>query len=281
MNTIGRTAREFAVAAALVATLLAPARGARADADYQSPTEDRVRVSLGVMRVSNSTNLRLDPAATLDGGTYINAASALGLDGADIAVKFQAVLRVEERHRLFFDYFSLDRTGDSTIGAAPIVFHNVTLQPGDPAQSQLSLRMLGIAYGYSFWHNEKLEIAGTFGIEDTEVSAQVKVQSATRHVYDSENQAGPLPLPGIDATWSLSRRFYLDARAQYIDARVMGLTGSLGIYEFNALYRLRPNVSFAVGYQDLKAYVDKQEGAQTGRFDFSTKGPELFVRVAF
>ena len=46
--------------------------------------------------------------------------------------RFQAMVRVGERHRLRFDYFTLDRTGQTTRHRQPIVFRDVMLQPGDP-----------------------------------------------------------------------------------------------------------------------------------------------------
>ncbi len=271
----------MAAAVAMGATIVLSALPAWADGDYQSPTEDRVRVSLGVMRVANTTDLRLDPSAGGTLGTYLRAEDTFGLDRSDVEPEFQAVVRAAERHRLFVDYFSLNRTGNAGIGAQPIAFRDVTLLPGDPVQSKLDLRMLGLTYGYSFWHTQRLEVAGTFGIIDTDISTQVKVQTATRHIFQSEDEAGPVPALGVDATWVLSKRFYLDARVQYLEARVSGITGSIGRYEFDALYRLRPNISFALGYTDLKAYVDKIEGSKTGRFDLRTAGPQFFVRVAF
>ena len=72
------------------------------------------------------------------------------------------MVRAGERNRLFFDYFTLDRTGSATI-TQPIVFRDSVLQVGDPVQSQLDLRVLSLTYGYSFWHSEKLEIAGDAG----------------------------------------------------------------------------------------------------------------------
>ena len=148
-----------------VASLMLAANLAYAD-DYLSPTNERVRLSLGVMRVSNTTDLRLDSSAGLQ-GTPVNAESDLGLDSADFEPKFQAMVRVGERHRLRFDYFTLDRTGQTTI-TTPIVFRDVVLQAGDPAQTTMSLRSLGISYEYSFIHRERFELAATFGINDTD-----------------------------------------------------------------------------------------------------------------
>jgi hypothetical protein len=62
---------------------------------------------------------------------------------------------------------------------------------------------------------------------------------------------------------------------------VQNLDGSLGLYEFDALYRLRPNIAFGVGYNIVKANLASTKSTESGFFDFSTKGPEVFVRVAF
>jgi hypothetical protein len=253
---------------------------AHADDEYFSPTNERVRISLGAMHVSNATNLRADSTAGVT-GTTLNAEREFGLDASDFEPKFQATVRVATRQRLSFDYFTLDRSGSTTLAGTPILFRDVTFLPGDPLRTKLSLRSLGITYGYSFWHSETLEIAGTLGVHATDVSAEARVQTQTRHIIQAEDQAGPIPTVGIDATWVVSRRFYLDGRAQYLKVNISNLDGSLGIYELDVLYRYRPNVSFAVGYSDFTANITSTKSSKAGVFDFSTKGPEMFFRVAF
>jgi hypothetical protein len=257
---------------ALIATL------AHAD-DYLSPVDERVRLSLGFMHVNSTTNIRLDSSANVP-GTQVNAEHVLGLDGSDFEPKFQAMVRVGERHRLRFDYFTLDRTGNATL-SAPVVFRDVVLQVGDPVQTNLSLRSLGINYEYSFIHRERFELAATIGVNDTDISAQARVSTQTRHVDQKEDQAGPLPTIGLDSTYVLSKRFYLDARAQYIKVAIGHLDGSLGLYELAGLYRFRPNVSLALGYMVAKATLTSRQNKTSGHFDFDSRGPELFVRIAF
>jgi hypothetical protein len=247
--------------------------------DYLSPTEERVRLSLGVVHLSNDTNLQLDSSAGIP-GTALNAEDVFGLDKSDFEAKIQAMVRVGERHRLRFDYFSLDRA-DSTTVTQPIVFRDVVLQTGDPLNSNLSIRTFGITYGYSFLHGDKYEVAATIGISDTDISARARVQTQARHVDQSEDQAGPVPSVGLDATYVVSKRFYLDGRAQYLKVRVDDLDGSLGVYELDALYRLRPNISFALGYTMLRASLVSAQTKQSGFFNFNSKGPEFFVRIAF
>jgi hypothetical protein len=271
------TARSFAFAA--LAALAVVAQSSHAD-DYFSPTDDRVRISLGAMHVSSATALRANSSVGVE-GSDINAEDQFGLGKSDFEPKFQAMVRVATRQRLSFDYFMLDRSGNATVTGNAITFRNVVFLPGDPLQTQLSLRAFGITYGYSFWRSETLEIAGTIGVHATDISAIAKVETQTRHIIQTENQAGEVPTVGIDATWVASKRFYLDGRAQYLTAHVNNIHGSVGIYEFDALYRYRPNVSFAVGYTDVRARLSSTQTSQSGFFNFSTKGPEMFFRIAF
>jgi hypothetical protein len=260
------------LALALIATL------AHAD-DYMSPVDERVRLSLGFMHLASTTDIRLDSSAGVP-GTEVNAEHVLGLDGTDFEPKFQAMVRAGERSRLSFDYFTLDRTGQATMGS-PVVFRDVVLQTGDPVQTDLSLRTLGITYEYSFIHRQNFELAAAVGLHDTDISAEARVSTPTRHVDQKEDQAGPLPTIGLDSTYVLSKRFYLDARAQYFKLAVDHLDGSLGLYELAGLYRFRPNLSFALGYTMTKATLTSRQSGTSGHFDFDSKGPEFFVRVAF
>ncbi len=271
-------------AAATLALALLSTAAARADGNYQSPTEDRVRLSLGLALDSLATSVRLDGGAGTP-GTYISGENDFGLARTKLEPRFELMVRAGARHRVQFDYFGLDRSTtrvlERSAAQGPIAFRNAILLNGDPVQTDFGLRMLGIGYGYSFWRTDKLELAGTFAINEIDISAQVRVQTQTRHVYQNENQAGPFPTPGIAATWVASRRFYFDGRAQYMRLAVDHLQGSLGLYELNALYRFRPNVSFALGYREIRAYLNSRQRSTSGQFDFSSKGPQLFVRVAF
>jgi hypothetical protein len=264
---------------AMLAMAAALTAGSAHAEDYLSPTLERVRLSIGASHQSSSTGLRLDSSAGVEGNA-VNAESDFGLEKSEFEPKFQAMVRAGERHRVRFDYFSLDRTGNTTI-LNPIIFRDVVLQPGDPLKMNLSLRTLGINYEYSFLHSDRYEVAFSIGVNDTDISARGRVSTPTRHVDQTEDQAGPLPTVGLDATYVISKRFYIDARGQYLKAHISNFDGSLGLYEVDALYRLRPNISFAIGYNLVKADLASTKTTESGFFNFTTKGPEIFVRVAF
>ncbi|MFI4891426.1 MAG: hypothetical protein ACHQIL_12925 [Steroidobacterales bacterium] len=260
--------------------LLGAATGARADGDYLSPTQDRVRISLGLMQTGATTSFQLD-SSTGNPGSNLDGEDMLGLDRRQTNPKFEAEIRAGERHRIRIDYFSLDRDDTKTLTGAPLAYGNTILLVGDPVHTDLSVRAFGLTYGYSFVHNDKVELAGTLGVSDMDINARLRVATATRHVDASHSIAGALPAPGIEATWVLSKRFYLDAHAQYLKASIDKLSGSFGVYEVNALYRLRPNVSFALGYSGVKPELSSRRTGQAGFADLDARGPQFLVRVAF
>jgi hypothetical protein len=238
---------------------------ARADDDYLSPTEDRVRISLGVMRLGSVTDIRVAGATGIP-GTTLNAENDLGLDSHDVEPKFGLMVRAGENSRIRFDYFTLDRKATKSFALGPSDYENVVLLTGDPVQSDLDVRLVGITYGYSFWHGDRLELAATFGVNDADLSSQVRVNTETRQVFARKDLAGPIPTPGLDATWVVNKHFYLEGRAQYLKVAVGHYDGSLSIVELDALYRFHPNITVALGYTDVHT---------------DSKGPQVFLRVAF
>jgi opacity protein-like surface antigen len=263
----------------ILAMLLVLVAGAAQAEDYLSPTEERLRLSLGAVYLDSKTTVQVDSSAGTT-GTLVNAENDFGISKEDFEAKFQLMLRVGERNRVRFDYFSLDRTGSTTLDK-DILFRNVELLPSDPVDSKLSIDVLSITYEYSFIHNERFELAATLAINDTDLSSRARVNTPLRHVDQTEDQAGPFPTIGLDGTYVISKRFYLDGRIAYFKAHLDNLDGSLGFYELSALYRLRPNISFALGYELVRAHLLSSKVSQAGLFDFNTQGPEAYLRVAF
>jgi len=253
---------------------------ARADDAYPSPTEDRLRLSLGVMRVASATDFRKDNSSGV-AGTAFDAENDFGLPAQNFEPKFAVMVRAGENNRIRFDYFTLDRSATKTFELPPSGYAGVVLLTGDPVQSELDMRLLGITYGYSFWRGDALELAATFTVNDADISSEVRVNTALRHVFANENLAGPVPTPGLDATWAIARHFYVDGRAQYLKVAVDHFDGSLGIFELNALYRIHPNISLALGYTDVRTDFTSHKTRDAGYFHFSSKGPQIFLRVAF
>jgi hypothetical protein len=258
---------------ALVAT------AAHADGDYPSPTGDRVRVSLGLMQDTAATSFVLDNGMTA--GSFIDGENTLGLDARRVTPKFAVEVRSGAVDRIRLDYLALDRDDTKPLSGSPLVYGGETFLVGDPIESNVSVRAFGLTYAHSFIHNERFELAATIGVTEMDIDARLQVQTATTHIDVDHSLAGPVPMPGIEATWVVSKRFYLDARGAYLKGARHQLSAEVDSYEFDALYRLRPNISFALGYSGFRADLTSRRSGDSGFADFSTRGPQLLVRVEF
>jgi hypothetical protein len=264
----------------LLLALASPASSALADGDYTSPTETRVALSLGIREARTSTAVRID-AANGTAGAFIDGERDLGLESTRYTPEFHVAVRAGERSRLFFDYLQLDRSDTKIFQLGPANFGKVVLLADDPVQTNFNLRILGLTYGYSVLHGEKFEVAPVLGLNDISVLASVRVQTATRHLFDSESVAGPIPTPGLAATWAPSTRFYVDGYAKYLRIGIDHFVGSLELYEFDALYRLQPNIAVGLGFAGIKTNIVSNQHTNSGQFTFDSKGPSVFFRVEF
>jgi len=72
-------------------------------------------------------------------------------------------------------------------------------------------------------------VAATIGLNDTDISARARVQTQARHADQTEDHAGPFRRSDSTRPTCVSKRFYFDARAQYLRVRIDDIDGSLGI----------------------------------------------------
>lgn len=268
--------RQGLICTALLALV---ATSAAADDAYLSPTADRVRVSLGIQQTGARTSFQLDNGTVA--GSDIDGENTLGLDRRRVTPSFAVEVRAGERDRIRLDYFGLDRSVTKTLTASSLTYGGATLRVGEPVQSDVSVRAFGLTYAHSFIHNDRVELAATLGVSDLDVDARLTVATATAHINVDHSLAGPLPMPGIEATWVLSRRFYLDAHGAYLKGAHHKLAASVGQYGVDVLYRLRPNVAFALGYGEFKADLTSRRSGDSGFANLSAGGPQLLVRVEF
>ena len=98
----------------------------------------------------------------------------------------------------------------------PIIFRDVVLQPGDPvlrpsiAHLRHHLRILVPPY-------REVRGRGRPSASPTPTSPRARASAPRRGTWiRSEDQAGPFPTVGLDATYVISKRFYVDGRAQYL-----------------------------------------------------------------
>lgn len=238
---------------------------------------DTFTLQAGLMLSSNQTNIRYDSAAGTV-GTVINGENDLALPSHKLTGMGELMFRVHKRHtiRLSDYYLPLDRRA-TTLLTQTVNFGNSTYNIGDEVSSELQVRMLGLAYTYSFIQNDRLELGASLGFNVIGLSASLSVPA--RLVAEYDEVSTPVPLAGLEGTVRMSSRFYLEARFQDVHVHINDVQGSLEVYQGNLLYRLSPNVTFGLGYNGYSVDADIESTGNAGHFALKSGGPQLFVRV--
>jgi hypothetical protein len=259
------------------APLPAPAKPER-----PSPIHDHFYILGAFYSPTVSTTVRYDPttagvpAGTT--GTTVNAERDLGLPARLHQGRVEFMFRMRERHKLRVEYYEGDRSASHVL-ANDIVFGNQTYLTGQQVQSSVNWRSFGLTYTYSLIHTDSFELGTGLGVFGLQAEAMGAVP-ATGQSAD-EWAAEPLPTLPLDLTWCISKRFSLNARANYISAHVSGYHGSFSDLHGDLQYRWNPYFSLGLGYTSLHLSVSGDSRSWAGVANSTFKGPEAFIRFSY
>ena len=238
--------------------------------------EDRFRLELGGWYSTFDTKLRLDPSLTVK-GTPINAEDDLGLASTQVIPLPELTLLPGNRHIVRLSAMSVRRHAEHTLDKT-IVFDKDVYHAIERVDSELNLSMLGITYGYRIVRAQRAELAATFGLQISEVEANVVVRS--RSIRQSESGVGPLPMLGLEGRWDFSSRWSIEGRIQYITANVSQIKGTGNNWRLATTWRMNPHLLFGLGFRKLSIQVDSEEPGTPGNLDYQQSGPELYLRAS-
>ena len=242
-----------------------------------TPFNDHVRLTAGLLSATADTELRLDAD---DGttGTPVSGEDDLGLADRGEFADIEAEVRIRERHFVRFNYFRLDRAATTTI-TREIQFGNDTFEPGDEVETTLDLREFTATYAYRFVRKPRFELYGSFGLHLTEFVAEGRVRA--RGLREDEREVAPLPALGLGAEVAFTNRIFMSAFVDYLQANVNDFEGEILDARITALYRFTRNLSAGLGYFLLERKVDSFDPDDSGHFRLTDSGAELFLRMSF
>lgn len=248
-----------------------------------SPITDRFYVRGTFFNPAVSTTLRVDtqsPGAGLPGttGTPVSGEKDLGLRGRVPQGRIEIMFRLRERNRLRVDYFASDRNGNRVIDR-PILFGNETFLTNDRVTSTLEWRQFALTYTYSVVRNDRFEVGVGLGVHFVEADARGAVDA--KQLRQEVSGSGAFPTIPIDATWRISQRFAMVARAQYFHASVNSFEGSIAEYHGDFQYRWKPNFTVGAGYTVMKWILEVSDANFPGGLRLNVRGPEAFFKVSF
>ncbi len=242
-----------------------------------SPITDRFALRGSVSHSSIDSVIRKDPLPLVQ-GTTLSGEDTLGMDDARVQASLELMFRLTPRHRIRADFHQIKRTGDATLDEL-VLFGGQIYRINDRVVSDMDMRTLGLTYTYSVLKKERFELGFGFALHLLQAEGESRVPA--RLVRESFDVAGPFATLATDATWRMTNRFSLNARAQYLSGNVDAIDGSFADYHADMQFRVRPNLALGLGYSQQRYRIDSLDPSFAGRFVLKVGGPEAFVRVSY
>ena len=275
--------RTICVLTCLVATAWTAAALARPPVERpDNLLDDRFEMGAEFVLTSNDTTLRVDPTTGATGltGTQVNAEPDLGLPSRKLVGSLDILLRPAPRHaiRLNYLFLPLDRSATAPL-SNDVQFKNSAYLAGDVVASELDIHMEGMRYSYSVLRGDAFDLAIGVGAQILQASAQASVPA--RLALQQKSTSAPVPLIGLDGTYRISSRWYVQGDLEAMHATLNHIYGNVSLWRLGALYRLNPHVTFGLGFRSSHVTVDSHKSGETGLFSIRSSGPSLSARVGF
>ena len=259
----------------LLATLaaLAAVPAAAADPLY----EQGVSARLGAFFATADTSLRLD-AANGALGTSISLESDLGYEDSKTVPTFDAMWRINPRHRIELGYARLARDAQKTI-TGEIHFGDSVFPVNANVNSKFETDTWRLTYGWSFYRDGGNELALLLGVHTT--SFKTKLETSGGGIAEGADRTVPLPVIGLQGTWAVDPKWRLNGWVQVFALNYNDYEGSMVNGAVSAEYRFSPNVALGAGYTVFDYDLDVTKGKARGSFDYQFSGPMIYVNAGF
>lgn len=241
---------------------------------------DRWMVRLGAYIVDGS-NTQFSVNSDLGGlGATIDYQKDLGGEDGDSIPRIDAYFRFNERHRIDFTAFGIDRKGTRTLAIDPPIQIGDETYSGETIQSEIKYALYRLGYGYSFYHSPKVELTLTAGLNVTSYDLALSLEDGSK--AESAGVTVPLPVIGlrmgyaITPKWSVryvSEAFFFDIDDSF--------RGAILNYELNTEYKIFKHFALGIGIARIGVNAEIDDDDWRGQVTDSYRGYNIFGTFYF
>ncbi len=273
-----------AVAAFLLLTGIGDALAQERPAWRDDPLGDRFVLGAGLFGPRLDTKVRLDSSTGII-GTQIDFESTLGMDDNDLLPLVLGYYRVAKKHRISFQYFRLDRHGNS-VSDVPIRFGDVIFPANLPLSSFFNVDVYSLGYSYSLIHDEKKELAFNFGLQFQDIEMGITGSLGPGLIAEEADVVAPLPTFGGSFDYAISDKWIFTSLVGVFALEIdfgddSKFSGEILQINTGVAYKAFKNVAFALQYNYFRVDVDVDDPDWLGSLEYEYRGPVLAISVYF
>jgi len=248
--------------------------------------EDKWKLSVGAMKVLNfETDMQMAKKGVPLGAT-INTKDQLGLDSDTVVFRLDGYYRFNQKHSVEASYFSVKSDAHRT-NSNEIEWNDNIIASGSTIDSHFNMDILNVNYGYSFYHNDDIELMLTAGLHITRVDLGLFAQGTINgNAGEATSLAGdvtaPLPIVGFKGEFTiLPNELFIGYKTNIFYLAFGDYQGSLISSNLNLEYRATEHIGLGLGLDATDIYVKSDNGENKIEAENKLVGLMLFVSYVY
>jgi hypothetical protein len=220
-------------------------------------------------------------------GIEVDAEDALGIDASTLVFRFDGAWRFTKNlhHRVDLNWFALRREGSKTL-LEDFEIGDTVFEANTVIKSNLDIDIIRASYSYSFFQDDRMDLAATGGFYIMPISFQISAQG----IFEGEEKAditAPLPTLGLRLDFAVTPKWIL---RNHFDMFYLAVADYKGyITNFGTAIEWRPfkHVGFGFGFDSFDLGVEAENDDNiagvdfVGNVKFGYFGALLYLRAFF
>ena len=232
----------------------------------------------------------LNPSQGGSGGD-ISFEDDLGMDNTSASAWVGLNWRFQPRHQLQFEWFQLNRSGDTSASRDLPLIGDTTVSVGAALSSKMDLNLGRITYGYSIVRDKTVDLSILAGVHIATTKVTVTASGAiavdgvplfnASSTESSSTLTFPLPHIGGSASWKFAPRWTGDIRLLLFALEIDAYSGHLIEADATVGYQFTKTFGLGTGLKYFNLNLQAQDTRGGAEFDYQFFGPVIFGYASF
>ena len=263
----------FTAASLLIGAGLLSGNTANAQEAKSVANPDKYMIRLGNYYVTRA-NTDFTVLNSGGAGTSISFSKDLGGETTDSVPRIDGYYRFNDRHRLEFGNFTVDRNGT----------RSATLTIGDEnltgtISSNIKYSTTKLGYAYSFYHSPQVELSLAAGLNITRYDI---IYAGSGGGFGANGVTAPLPVFGLQMTYTISPKWSVRYLSESFFIEIEDtLKGTLLNYELDIEYKMTKRFAIGAGITRVSTDFTVNGDDWKGGFSDSHRGALLYGSLYF
>ena len=268
----------FSVVTLLMGTGLLTANTANAQEAKSVANPDKFMIRLGSYYVTRATT-DITVLSSTGTGTNISFSKDLGGETTASVPRLDGYYRFNDRHRLEFGSFTVDRDGNKTLNAA-LEIDGVIYAINETMTSNIKYTTSKLGYAYSFYHSPQVELSLAAGLNITDYEIGYSLDTGAK--AGSNGVTAPLPVFGLQMTYAISPKWSVRYLSESFFIEIEDeLKGTILNNELNIEYKLTKTFAIGAGITRVSTEFTVRDDDWDGGFSDSHRGALLYGSLYF